>query len=73
MKVLKKISLYFIIIIIFMANVVCANTKIESKKTEAKSTWYIDTNLGQTFFTEKEYKLLIKVIMLQLQKIWDMP
>lgn len=34
MKVLKKISLYFIIIIIFMANVVCANTKIESKKTE---------------------------------------
>ena len=55
MKVLKKISLYFIIIIIFMANVVCANTKIESKKTEAKSTWYIDTNLGQTFFTEKEY------------------
>ena len=55
MKVLKKISLYFIIIIIFMTNVVCANTKIESKKTEAKSTWYIDTNLGQTFFTEKEY------------------
>ena len=55
MKVLKKIGLYFIIIIIFMANVVCANTKIESKKTEAKSTWYIDTNLGQTFFTEKEY------------------